>query len=387
MTAKSTRRPKGEGTIFQRADGKWIGRLTYEDPQTGLRKRSQVSAPTKKGASEELRKIRERVDAKQPPRDDKALFGTFAEQWVATSLEVSDRKQSTKTLYAGLTRSHIIDSDLGRSPMGRIKASTVERFIAHLRRKGLSPSTVRQVYTVARGIGDAAVRDRLLVENPFGQVKRPQVEHKEAAVLSVPQARQLVDVAGESRYAALFELLINTGLRRGEALALKWSDVDLEGPTMRVRKTLVRQGGELVRTAPKTKKSDRTIPLSSAALDVLRRVKRRNAEDRLRAGTKWRDTGYVFVTEFGEPCDPRNALRALQAAAERAGLPGVGLHTLRHTAATIMLNSGIPMATVSRIMGHASIAVTVDLYGHVSPDVARDAFDALGAAWTASADQ
>ena len=94
----------------------------------------------------------------------------------------------------------------------------------------------------------------------------------------------------------------------------------------------------------------------------------------------------MFVTEFGEPCDPRNALRSLQVAATRAGLPGVGLHTLRHTAATMMLYAGIPMATVSRIMGHASIQVTVDLYGHVSPDVARDAFDALGAAWTASAD-
>ncbi|QIX27513.1 site-specific integrase [Nocardioides sp. JQ2195] len=385
MTTQS-RRPKGEGSIFQRADGRWIGRITYDDPATGLRKRSQVSGDTKKAASDALKKIRERVEKKQPPRDDTATFGSFAEQWISSSLEVSDRKQSTKTLYAGLTRSHVIDSDLGRSPMNRIKASTVERFITQLRGKGLSDSTVRQVYTVARGIGDAAVRDRLITENPFGQVKRPKVEHREAAVLTVEEARVLVTEAGGSRYALLFELLINTGLRRGEALALKWSDVDLEGRTARVRKTLVRQGGDLIRTAPKSKKSDRTIPLSAAALDVLRRTKKRNAEDRLKAGSKWHETGYVFVTEFGEPCDPRNALRALQVAAERADLPGVGLHTLRHTAATMMLNAGIPMATVSRIMGHASIAVTVDLYGHVSPDVARDAFDALGAAWTASAD-
>ena len=163
-------------------------------------------------------------------------------------------------------------------------------------------------------------------------------------------------------------------------------DVDLEGHTVRVRKTLVRQGGELVRTPPKSKKSERTVPLSDAALTVLRRLKKRHAEDKLRAGSKWHETGFVFVTEFGEPCDPRNALRALQVAAESTGMKGVGLHTLRHTAATMMLNAGIPMSTVSRIMGHASIAVTVDLYGHVSPDVARDAFDALGAAWTASAD-
>ncbi len=154
---------------------------------------------------------------------------------------------------------------------------------------------------------------------------------------------------------------------------------------MRVRRTLVRQGGVLVRTPPKSKKSERTVPLSNAAVSVLLLAKKRAAADRLKAGSKWSHTGFVFTTELGDPCDPRNALRALQVAAGTAGLPGVGLHTLRHTAATMMLNAGVPMATVSRIMGHASIQVTVDLYGHVSPDVARDAFMApseqRGAHW------
>ena len=238
MTAKNARRPKGEGSIFQRADGKWIGRITYDDPETGLRKRSQVSGDTPKAAAAALKKIRERVDAKQPPRDDRAMFGAFAEQWISTSLAVSDRKQSTKTLYAGLTRSHIVGSALGMTPMNQIRATTVERFITQLRAKGLSESTVRQIYTVARGIGDAAVRDRLITENAFGQVKRPEVEHKEAPVLTVEEARRLVTEAGASRYAVLFELLVNTGMRRGEALALKWSDVDIEGRTARVRRRL-----------------------------------------------------------------------------------------------------------------------------------------------------
>lgn len=319
------------------------------------------------------------------PRDDSGTFGDYAQTWITTTLSVSNRKESTKSLYGGLARTHIVGSPLGQTPMSRVSAATVERFIAHLRKKGLAPSTVRQIYTVARAIGDTAVRDRLLAQNPFGQVKRPKVEHQEAPVLTVGEARSLVTAAGGSRYAPLFELLVNTGLRRGEALALMWSDVDLDGRTVRVRRTLVRQGGELVRTPPKSKKSERTVPLSHAAVAVLRQVKARTAGDRLAAGSKWAQTGYVFTTEFGEPCDPRNALRALQVAAGAAGFPGVGIHTLRHTAATLMLNAGVPMATVSRIMGHASIQVTVDLYGHVSPDVARDAFDALGAAWVESA--
>lgn len=380
MTAKNARRPKGEGSIFQRADGKWIGRLTYDDPATGLRKRTQVSADTKKGAATALKAVRDRVDGHKPIRDDKGEFGTFAENWISTTLEVSDRKASTKTLYAGLTRTHVVTSDLGRTPMNKVRATTVERFISHLRKKGLSESTVRQVYTVARGIADAAVRDRHMTENPFGQIKRPKVTKVEAAHLEAEQVDLLIEKAGDSRYALVFEFLVNTGMRRGEALALRWSDVDLPDRTARVRATLVRQDGELIRTEPKSTAAKRTIPLSASALDVLKRAKTRTAAERLRAGSKWSDSGYVFVTEFGEPSDPRNALRALQVAAERAELPGVGLHTLRHTAASLMLANGVPISTVSRIMGHASIQVTVDIYGHVSPDVARDAFDVLDAA-------
>lgn len=384
-----SRRPKGDGSIFQRADGKWIGRLTYVDRETGLRKRAQVSADTKKGAADELKKLKTRVEAGKPVRDNKQPFGDFAHQWISSSLAAdNDRKQSTKTLYAGLTRTHIIGSALGNTPLNLVTAATVERFVVHLRGKGLSESTVRQVYTVARAIATTAVRDGLLADNPFSQVKRPRVTQEEAHYLSTEQARALITAAeASSRYSLVFELLVNTGLRRGEALALRWNDVDLDGRVVHVRKTLARVDGHLVRTEPKSRKSKRTVPLSTAAVDVLRRVKVRTAEERLKAGNKWTDSGFVFVTEAGEPCDPRNALRALHAAAERAKLPGVGLHTLRHTAVAVMLTNGVPISTVSKIMGHASIQVTVDLYGHVSPEVARDAFDVLGAAWQASAGQ
>jgi integrase len=385
--ATQTRRPKGDGSIFQRADGKWIGRLTYVDRETGLRKRAQVSADTKMGASDELKKLKSRVDAGKPVRDNKQPFGEYAASWITSTLAAdNDRKHSTKTLYAGLTRTHVIGSALGNTPLNLVTAATVERFVVHLRGKGLSESTVRQVYTVARAIATTAVRDGLIADNPFGHVKRPKVVQEEASYLSTEQARALISAAGSSRYALLFELLVNTGLRRGEALALKWNDVDVEGRVVQVRKTLARMDGHLIRTEPKSRKSKRPVPLSAAAVDVLRRVKLRTAEDRLKAGNKWGDSGFVFVTEAGEPCDPRNALRALHAAAGRANLPGVGLHTLRHTAVAVMLTNGVPISTVSRIMGHASIQVTVDLYGHVSPEVARDAFDVLGAAWQASAE-
>ena len=207
--------------------------------------------------------------------------------------------------------------------------------------------------------------------------KRPTVAHNEAAYLTAPQVKALFDSAGESRYRPVFEMLVNTGMRRGEALALKWTDVDEKASLLRIRGTLSRQGGELVVSAVKTEKSKRWAHMTPAVIALLRKVKAEQRAERLRAGSKWHNTGYVFTTETGEPCDPRNALRALQTAAKRAGLTDVGLHTLRHSAASLMIANGTPLKVVSEILGHSSVAITGDVYGHVAPEVSADAMQAL----------
>lgn len=374
------RRAKGEGTIFKR-NGRWVARFTYEDPLTGQRKHTQVSGKTKGEASQKMRDMRKRIAGGSPARDDGMPFERFAQHWLETTLLASDRKQSTKTLYAGLTRTHIIGSDLGRLPLSKVRPSSVERFIMQLRQSGKADSTVRQIYTIARAIGDAAVRDGHLARNPVAAVKRPSVRaSREAAYLTPDQVRALLEAAKDSRYQPLFALLVNTGLRRGEALALRWSDVDLTNETLRVRGTLARENGELVITDTKTRRSRRTLPLSDAAVGVLRALKARQARERLRAGNVWANTGYVFTTEQGAACDARNALRALKAAAKSAGLGNVGLHTLRHSAASLMLSNGVPLKVVSEILGHSGISITADVYGHVSPDVSRSAIDVLSSA-------
>ena len=185
-------------------------------------------------------------------------------------------------------------------------------------------------------------------------------------------------VAERQPNAPLFALLVNSGLRRGEALALHWSDIDLDAKLLRVRGTLARVDAELVVTETKTAKSRRVVPLSPTAENVLRDVRTRQRAER-RWLARWQPTPYG--TERGEPCDPRNALRALKAAATGAKLPStVGLHTLRHSAASVMLSAGVPLKVVSEIFGHASVAITGDVYGHVSPDVSRDALTRLSGA-------
>jgi hypothetical protein len=134
--------------------------------------------------------------------------------------------------------------------------------------------------------------------------------------------------------------------------------LDLDNGTLRVRGTLARVGGALVVTDTETEKSRRTVPLSPAAVGILPDVRQRQRVEQLAAGSRWVKTPYVFTTEFGEPCDPRNALRALKMAAAKADLPGVGLHTLRHAAASVMLSNGVPLKVVSDMLGHASISIT-----------------------------
>jgi len=196
----------------------------------------------------------------------------------------------------------------------------------------LAESTIRSAYTILRAVLDTAVRDGALATNPAAVVRRPRVTAKEAPHLTSTQVADLLRAAEDTRYAPLFALLAYTGLRRGEALALQWSDVDLEKGLLRVRGTLARVQGRLLVTEPKTAKSRRFVPISAPAGRLLRGIRAGQAEDRRRAGWLWQQTGFVFTTETGEPCDPRNALRALKVAATRAGLPHAGLHTLRHSA-------------------------------------------------------
>ncbi|CCH88566.1 Phage integrase [Modestobacter italicus] len=373
------RRGNSEGSApRRRADGRFQINLRVTD-EDGLSQRFTVYGSTPKESRDRAAAISARILGGQPAKDRRQTVQSFTLHWIDTTLQASERKQNTKNLYAGVARTHVLSSSLGRLTLDKVRPSHVEGWVVGLRRKGLADSTIRTAYTVLRAILDTAVRDGAIGINPAAAIKRPKVTSKEAAHLTPTQVADLLDAAGSTRYAPLFELLVHTGLRRGEALALRWADVDLDRGVLRVRGTLARIDGALVVTEPKTAKSNRFVPISTSAERLLLNLRSAQAAERLHAGSAWHETGYVFTTETGDPCDPRNALRAFKVAAARAGLPDAGLHTLRHSAASAMLSHGVPLKVVSDILGHSSIAITGDVYGHVSPDVSRDAVATLGA--------
>jgi integrase len=323
--------------------------------------------------------LRERLAAGAPLKDATMTLAAWLDDWTAKALPASDRKQATVDLYATIARKHLVPL-LGSRALDRIRPSDVEALIVAKREAGLAPSTVRTVYTVLRAALDVAVRDGLLRRNPAAVVKRPTVERRDAAYLTADEAQHLLEAIRGDRLDPLFRLMLATGLRRGEALALHWADVDLDAGVLRVRWTLTRTSRGLQLGEPKTDRSRRTVPLPRSAVELLRVHRIRQADDRATAGAIWRDNGLVFTTELGTPLEPRNVLRRFELLAQRAGPKGVHLHTLRHSAASFLLAAGTHTKVVQEHLGHSSYAITADIYSHVGPAQQREAADRLDAA-------
>ena len=374
------RRHNGEGTITQRPGGTWQGRISYTDPVTGQAKRVSVDGPTAAAVRAKMKTTRDRLEAGGPPRDSARTVSDWLAHWRATTLAASDRKESTRALYASLSASHLEAAPFGAITLDRLRPSDVEALVLALRTKGLSDSTIRSTYTVLRAGLDGAVRDGLLARNPAALIKRPGVKRGEAKHLDAADVTAVLKAAEGSRYHGALLLIASTGIRKGEALALHWNHVDLDIGVLKVAATITRIGGRLVISEPKTDRSRREIPLHASIITMLRKHRVAQKAERLAVGDQWIDTGLVFTTELGTAVDPRNFLRVVETAAKTAGVDGIGVHTLRHSAAVAWLESGVHIKAVADLLGHSSISVTGDTYGHTSDTAARAAIDTLGGA-------
>lgn len=379
------RNANGEGSIYAwKRNGKpagYKGAVSYKD-ENGDSKRYVAYGRTRKDVKDKLDRAQDRLSAGAPVRDSKQSVGEWLAYWRSTTLAASNRKESTKVLYGNLSRKHLETQSFGGIRLDKLKPSDIDALLLAMRQrdKPLSDSTIFNIYTVLRVGLDGAIRDGLIARNPAAAVDRPQVAAKEAKHISAADMAKVLKAAEGLRYRDVVVLIASTGLRRGEALALSWQHVNLEAGTLRVEGTLGRVGGRLLITEPKTKRSRRTVPLSPAMVTLLKSQKVRQAAERLRAGNQWVDTGLVFTTEFGTMVEPRNILRTVEIAAKKAGIDQVGVHTMRHSAATAWLESGVHIKAVADLLGHSSIAVTGDIYGHATDDTARKAIDGLSGA-------
>lgn len=374
------RRGNGDGGVYRRAsDGRWVASVDLGRDGSGRRRRKTLYGATRREVVAKLRDAQQRVEAGAPAADSRVTVGPFLLSWAEHALPATSLKVTTIENYATVTRTHLVPG-LGRLRLDQLAPSHVERLVAAKREAGLSDSTVRLVYTVLRRALDHAVRDGLVRRNAAAAVPRPTVAHREAAVLTPDQAQTLLETVRTERLFALYAVAMAAGLRRGEALALRWTDVDFDAGTLRVTRTLSRVSAGLVFTAPKTARGRRTIPLPAALFAELRAHRVRQASERLAAGSVWQEHGLVFPSATGTPMDPRNAHRAFTTAAARAGLPGVSLHVLRHTCASLLLAQGVHPRVVMETLGHSGISVTMDVYAHVMPQQQREAAERMAGA-------
>lgn len=377
-----TKRASGEGSIRQRPNGTWEARLSYPNPETCVLQSGSLYGKTAEDVRDKLDEVRDRIKEQAPVRDSSQRLSEWLTHWSDTSLEASSRKQSTKALYHTLATKHLCPAPLGTTALDKLRKSHVDALVVRLRKQGLSDSTVRQVYGVLRAALADAVLDGLIARNPCTLVKRPSIRRREARHLDARTVSAVLRAAEELRYHRVLVLIAATGLRRGEALGLHWRHVNLDDGSLKVEHTLGRVGKKLVATEPKSERSRRTVPLSAPVVALLKAQRAAQAAERLHAGDQWTDSGLVFTTEFGGPVDPRNLLRTVETAAAKAGVEGVGVHTLRHSAAVAWLESGVHIKAVADLLGHSSISVTGDIYGHTSDDTARaavgDLANALG---------
>jgi integrase len=221
--------------------------------------------------------------------------------------------------------------------------------------------------------------DRVLVpRNVATLVDAPKVEAYEPTLLTPAQAQQFLDAATSDRLEALYHVALSLGLREGETLGLRWQDVGLDAGTLRVAVALQPIHGKLVFVKPKTAKSQRTLPLPPPFVSILHQHKAWQLEERLLAGSSWREHDLVFPSRVGTPIHPSNLLRSFAALLKRAGLPRMRFHDLRHSCATFLALQGVPPHVAMEILGHSNIHTTLSIYTHVLDDSKREALNALG---------
>jgi integrase len=358
-----SRRGPNEGSIHQRRDGRWAAsvHIGYQD---GRRVRKHVLGHSRKEVADKLAPLLKARDEQRPIPDQRQKLGPFLRRWLDDTARPSLRA-STYDSYDDILRLHLIPG-LGRIPLAKLAPADVQSFLNDKLKGGLSPRRVQYLHAVLRRALGMAERWGLVSRNVAKLVDPPRVPRHEIEPLTPEQARRLIEAAAEDRLRALWVTALATGLRQGELLALRWEDVDVDGrKALRVRHTLARVNGKLKLLEPKTERSRRSVSLPEVVVSALRAHRTRQRMERLVAGSRWQDTGHVFATTIGTPIEAARVTRSFALALERAGLPHIRFHDLRHAAATFLLAQGFTLEDVKNLLGHSSIVLTSNTYGHV----------------------
>ena len=372
------KRANGEGSIRKRKDGRWEGRYTAgHDPITGKQIFKNVLGKTQAEVKEKLKKALLEAGQVDIAKAGKYTVGTWMDEWFENVAKIKVRPSSHQT-YRGYIDNHI-KPNIGNIPLGKLTTmdlqklyrklltkGRVERIESKEQPKGLSAKTVRNINQVISSAMDLAVAQKIILNNPTDSCELPKVEHQEMQTIPAEQLQAFLREARASGVYEMYYIELATGLRRGELLGLKWSDIDWKNGIIKVRRQVARVDGKIVEAPLKTKNSYRAVTISPQAIEVLKQQKEKTNDQ------------YVFPSPNGGPISPDSVRHMLHRVLERAGIPKVRFHDLRHTFATIALQNGVDIKTVSGMLGHFSAGFTLDTYAHVTTSAQKEAAQTMG---------
>ena len=384
------------GSIKKRGNS-WRGRADLGvDPETGKRKQVSVTARTKKEAGDELRRALERQERGEYVPPSKLTLGQWLDIWFRTYVEPNRRPRTVET-YRSVIQQHLKKA-MGAVPLQRLEPEHVEKYFAD-RRETLSGSTLAQHSAILHNALKSAVRKKKIPSNPAALVEhkpqRAKSEHEEALkhCWEADEARRFLDVARRAgpQPAAFYGIALELGLRKGELCGLKWEALDLERGTVKIMRQLVRVGsaaaGREPLFGPLKRGKIRTLAISPETCSLLAKHKKHQAEVKLANRRAYNDRGLVFAKEervqsaerLGDPMQANNiAEREFNRFVEKAGVRRIKFHGLRHTSATLALQSGVESKVVQERLGHLRHEVTMDIYAHALPSAQKDAARRMG---------
>ena len=373
------KRANGEGSIRKRKDGRWEGRYTAgHNLETGKPIYRNVLGKTQAEVKEKLKTAIQETQSLDFSKTGQYTVGQWMDVWYENYAKIKVRPSSHQT-YKGYIENHI-KPNIGDIPLEKLTTLDLQRLYKTLlangrvdrleskgQPKGLSPKTVRNIHQILSSALKLAQEQRIILTNPAEGCALPKVEHREMKTLPVEQLQSFLREAKDSGVFELYYLELATGLRRGELLGLKWEDIDLEHGDLRVRRQIARINGRVVEAPLKTKNAYRTLPLAEDTISILKEQKK-----------KVGNSPWVFPSATGGPISPDSVLHMLHRVLKRAGLPQVRFHDLRHTFATLALQNGVDIKTVSGMLGHFSAGFTLDTYAHVTTSAQKAAANTMG---------
>lgn len=371
------KRANGEGSIFQRKDGRWCATFSLGYDSNGKMNKKTLYGKTQKEVREKLEKFKNQYKLQNGNIDEK----TTVEEWFYTFIydyRQREIKESSFARYEGIYRLYIKGTDLGMTKLCKLNLTVLQRYYNNLMSDGKPASTIKSINTHLKPCLEEAFRQELIAKNYAKLVNIPKSKKdKKLEILTIDQQNKFIDALKGHKFEMLFLTALSTGLREGELLGLHWDDIDFDNSKLTVSRTLKRvpiidrdgnKKYEVREMPPKTENSYRTVPIPSDILFKLKKYKIAQKENMLKHRDVYYNGDYVFCDELGLTLDAKRPNRNLKSILNKLDIEPIKFHGLRKTYCTRLIEDGIDIKTVSEFMGHSNTNITLEIYNQVTQD-------------------